>query len=153
MGYRSAVSYVIRFETHAKRDEYVALVLARNDPHLTKALGQCYVPTSNEQLDDPVIYFSVVDWKWYPEYPEVKAHTTLYEWAHELYPDVCDYRFVRVGENPDDAIGFVLRIPDDVEEESTHGGFDEYEDLYPVSAIQSRFPEEYPPIDPQGERA
>jgi hypothetical protein len=142
MGYRSAVSYVIRFETHAKRDEYVALVLAKNDPHLTKALGQCYVPTPNEQLDDPVIYFSVVDWKWYSEYPEVKAHTTLYEWAKELYPDDCDYRFVRVGENPDD-----------VDEESTHGSFDEYDDLYPVSTIQSRYPEEYPLFDPQGERA
>jgi hypothetical protein len=142
MGYRSSVSYVIRFETHAKRDEYVALVLAKNDPHLTKALGQCYVPTSNEQLDDPVIYFNVVDWKWYSDYPEVKAHTTLYEWAHELYPDACDYRFIRVGENPDD-----------IDEESTHGNFDEYDDLYPVSMIESRFPEEYPLFDPQGERA
>ena len=142
MGYRSAVSYVIRFETHAKRDEYVALVLAKNDPDLTKALGQCYVPSPNEQLDDPIIYFNVVDWKWYPNYPEVKAHTTLYEWAHELYPDACDYRFIRVGENPDD-----------IDEESTHGSFDEYDDLYPVSTIQSRYPEEYPLFDPQGERA
>jgi hypothetical protein len=142
MGYRSAVSYVIRFETHAKRDEYVALVLAKNDPDLTKALGQCYVPSPNEQLDDPVIYFNVVDWKWYSEYPEVKAHTTLYEWAHELYPDACDYRFVRVGENPDD-----------IEEESTHGEFDECEDLYPATFIESRYPAKYPLFDPQGERA
>jgi hypothetical protein len=49
---------------------------------------------------------------------------------------------VRVGENPDD-----------VDEESTHGSFDEYDDLYPVSTIQSRYPEEYPLFDPQGERA
>jgi hypothetical protein len=142
MGYRSCVSYVIRFETHAIRDEYVALVLAKNDPDLTKALGQCYVPTPIEQLDDPIIYFNVVDWKWYSEYPEVKAHNTLYEWAHELYPDACDYRFIRVGENTDD-----------IEEESTHGEFDEYDDLYPVTTIQSRYPEEYPLFDPQGERA
>ena len=142
MGYRSEVSYVVRVETHDKRDEYVALILAKNDPALTKALGQCYVPSPIEQLDDPVIYFSVVDWKWYPDYPEVKAHTTIYEWAKELYPDDCDYRFLRVGE-----------VNDDIEEESTNGEFDEYEDLYPVTVIESRYPAEYPLFDPQGERA
>lgn len=138
MGYRSQVSYVIRFETHAKRDEYVALVLAKNDPHLTKALGQCYVPTSNEQLDDPIIYFNVTDWKWYPDYPEVKAHTTLYTWAHELYPDECDYRFIRIGENADD-----------IDEDSTNGNFDEYEDVYPVSVVESRYPADYKPFSTQ----
>lgn len=142
MGYRSCVSYVVRFETHAKRDEYVALILAKNDINLTKALGQCYVPSPIEQIDDPIIYFSVVAWKWYPSYPEVKAHTTIYEWAKELYPDDCDYRFLRVGEESDD-----------IEEESTNGNYDEYEDLYPVTVIESRYPAEYPLFDPQGERA
>lgn len=142
MGYRSAVSYVVRFETHDKRDEYVALILAKNDPLLTKALGQCYVPNSVERIDDPVIFFSVVDWKWYSSYPEVKAHTTIYEWAKELYPDDCDYRFIRVGEESGD-----------VEEESSGGGFDDFEDVYPVTVIESRYPAEYPLFDPQGERA
>ena len=142
MGYRSEVSYVVRFETHAKRDEYVALILAKNDPHLTKALGQCYVPTSIEQIDDPIIYFNVVDWKWYSEYPEVKAHTMIYEWAKELYPDDCDYRFLRVGEESDD-----------IDEDSSGGNFDDFEDLYPVTVIESRYPAEYPLFDPQGERA
>lgn len=142
MGYRSCVSYVVRFETHAERDEYVALILAKNDTNLTKALGQCYVPTSNEQLDDPVIFFSVVDWKWYSDYPEVKAHTMIYEWAKELYPEECDYRFLRIGEESDD-----------IEEESSGGSLDEYEDLYPVTTIESRYPAEYPLFDPQGERA
>lgn len=144
MGYRSQVSYVVRFETHAKRDEYVALILAKNDPVLTKALGQCYVPSPIEQLDDPVIFFSVSDWKWYSDYPEVKAHTTIYEWAKELYPEDCDYRFLRVGEESDD-----------IEEESSGGNFDECEDVYPVTVIESRFPaaHEYPLFDPQGERA
>lgn len=142
MGYRSCVSYVVRFETHAKRDEYVALILAKNDTNLTKALGQCYVPNSVEQIDDPVIFFSVVDWKWYSDYPEVKAHTMIYEWAKEVYPEECDYRFLRIGEENDD-----------IEEESSGGSLDEYEDLYPVTTIESRYPAEYPLFDPQGERA
>jgi hypothetical protein len=127
MGYRSEVAYTINFRDIPLRNTYVALILAKGDKHLSEALAECYVPK-----DEPRICFHTDHYKWYSEYPEVQAHTTLYKWAHVLYADDCDYRIVRIGEESGD-----------VEEDSTGGDLDDYEDCYVVSLIETSFPKDY----------
>jgi hypothetical protein len=127
MGYRSEVAYTINFRDKHLRDAYVALVLAKGDKHLSEALAECYVPK-----DKPRICFHTDHYKWYSEYPDVQAHTTLYKWAHVLYADDCDYRIVRIGEESGD-----------VEEDSTGGDLDDFEDCYVNSRIETSFPKNY----------
>ena len=127
MGYRSEVAYTVTFRDIPLRNTYVALILAKGDKHLSEALAECYVPK-----DEPRICFHTDHYKWYSECPEVQAHTTLYKWAHVLYADDCDYRIVRIGEESGD-----------VEEDSTNGDLDDYEDCYVVSLIETSFPKDY----------
>jgi hypothetical protein len=93
MGYRSDVAYVIKFENFEKRDAFVSLMLAKNDAHITQAIGE----TSHEQDTDPIITFRCDDTKWYETYPDVKAHHTLMDLADDLYK--AQYRFIAIGED------------------------------------------------------
>ena len=93
MGYRSDVAYVIKFKSIQDRDAYVALCLAKNDEHITKAIEEC----GYDNQKDPIITFKETDLKWYSDYPAVKAHTFIYQQAREL--DMGGYRFVAVGED------------------------------------------------------
>lgn len=93
MGYRSSVAYVVKFHTIQARDAYVALCLAKNDEHITKAIEEC--DYSNKE--DPIITFKAEWVKWYSEYDGVKAHTFIYSQANEL--DMGGYRFIAVGED------------------------------------------------------
>jgi hypothetical protein len=105
----------------------VALILAKNDKVLNEALAECYVPDDKAQ-----ICFHCDHWKWYQEYNEVKAHTTIYRWARELYEEDCGYRFLRVGEEMGD-----------IEEDNTGGDLDDYLDCYVSSTIETNFPKDY----------
>jgi hypothetical protein len=127
MGYRSEVAYTITFRDKHLRNTYVNIVLAKGDKHLSEALADCYVPK-----DEPMICFHTDHYKWYPEYPDVQAHTTLFKWAHVLYADDCDYRFVRIGEE----VG-------DIEEDGTYGDLDDYEHVYVNALIETSFPKDY----------
>lgn len=89
MGYRSEVAYIIEFESIELRNEYVAMILVHGG-RLLEALEECEIPD-----DSPRINFWCCDAKWYDTYEDVKAHVRIREWAHELYPDQCDWRFLR----------------------------------------------------------
>ena len=95
MGYRSEVAYMIRFKDKEQRDSFIALQLIKQDPDINEALKHL------KQLGDDKLFFHVPDWKWYDGYGEVKAHTTLYEEAIELYEDSA-YLFYRLGEDLED---------------------------------------------------
>lgn len=93
MGYRSDVAYVIKFESFEKRNEFVALMLAKNNGDITQAIGE----VKHDYKDNPIITFECTDVKWYPDYADVQAHEYLYKQAHELFG--ADYRFLTVGED------------------------------------------------------
>lgn len=93
MGYRSDVAYVIKFESFEKRNEFVALMLAKNNGDITQAIGE----VKHDYKDNPIITFECTDVKWYPDYADVQAHERLYKDAHELFE--ADYRFLAIGED------------------------------------------------------
>ena len=93
MGYRSDVAYVVKFKSIEDRDAYVALCLAKNDEWITKAIEDCVY----DNKEDPIITFKATWVKWYSEYPEVKAHTFIYQQASEL--EMGGYRFMALGED------------------------------------------------------
>ena len=95
MGYRSEVAYIIRFKDKEQKDSFIALQLVKQNPDINEALKEL------KQVGDDKLFFHVLDWKWYPEYKEVKAHTSLYQDAVELYEDSA-YLFYRLGEELED---------------------------------------------------
>lgn len=122
MGYRSDVAYVIRFGTVDQRDTFIELVKHRNDEHLKQALDEC-----ETNYDIPIITFFTDNVKWYPDYPEVRAHNHLMEWAVELYKEA-GYRVVELGE-------------DGEEQESEDGDCDCLDDyIYTRHSLETDFP-------------
>lgn len=97
MGYRSNVAYVIKFNDIETRDNFVTLMLAKNDKWITQALDEC----EHRYEDDPVITFEEWDIKWYDTYDEVIAHRTLMKEAVHIYGEEKGgrYRFIAVGED------------------------------------------------------
>jgi hypothetical protein len=93
MGYRSDVAYVIKFKSFEDRDNFVTLMLAKNEAPTTQAIEE----TVHDHKDDPIITFKQSDVKWYDSYPDVKAHHTLMADAVELYEAI--YRFIALGED------------------------------------------------------
>ena len=97
MGYRSHVAYVIKFDDIETRDNFVTLMLAKNDKWITQALDEC----EHRYESDPVITFEEWDIKWYDTYDEVIAHRTLMKEAVHIYGEEKGgrYRFIAVGED------------------------------------------------------
>ncbi len=95
MGYRSDVAYVIKFEDADSLKAFkTAIRLEKND--LREALHDC------ETIEDEdVIRYHVESIKWYPDYPEVKAHIRLIRLACDE-PFNAGARLVRIGEEDDD---------------------------------------------------
>lgn len=123
MGYRSDVAYVIKFDSIEQRDAFVTLMHAKNDKQITEALSE----VGHACKTDPIITASFESVKWYDSYPDVQAHHTLMEDAHNLYD--AGYRFVRVGEDAND-----VEI-DDCDEQ----GRDLWEYVDPVTSIRTNF--------------
>lgn len=123
MGYTSDVAYVIKFKDVEERDAFVTLMQAKNDKHITEALGD----VSHDNTTDPIItaYFDSV--KWYESYSDVQAHHALMDEARNLYE--ASYRFVRVGEDAND-----VQI-DDVDDK----GYDLWDYVDPVTSIRIGF--------------
>ena len=96
MGYRSDVAYVIKFNDIETRDNFVTLMLAKNDPQITQAISEC----EHGYKDDPIITFEATDVKWYDSFDDVKAHHALMHDAIEIYKEKGGkYRFISVGED------------------------------------------------------
>ena len=111
MGYRSDVAYVIKFDDIQTRDAYVTLMLAHADENVRIAIEEC----NYNHTRDPIITFRADDVKWYPSYPDVHAHSFIYENAHEL--EMGSYRFISLGEDG----------AEDCQTECIHDGHDLYE--------------------------
>ena len=97
MGYRSDVAYVIKFNDIETRDNFVTLMLAKNDKHITQAINECEYGYTK----DPIITFEATDVKWYDSFDDVKAHHALMHDAVEIYGEEKGgkYRFISVGED------------------------------------------------------
>jgi hypothetical protein len=126
MGYRSDVAYVIKFNDIETRDNFVTLMLAKNDKHITQALDECQYGYD----DDPIITFEETSIKWYDTYDEVKAHHALMHEAVHIYGGEKGgrYRFISVGEDG----------AEEFDENDDEG--DLYEYITTVHAVQTSFP-------------
>ena len=140
MGYRSEVAYVVCFRTEKLRKEYIALVKAHGG-ELLEALNECEAPDPFSEESEARLNFYADYVKWYDDFPDVKAHTKLYEWALELYPDDVGYRFIRVGEESGD-------IQD---EDAGSNDLIPYDDFHPTQSMNVPFNVGYTPIGKEQE--
>jgi hypothetical protein len=125
MGYRSDVAYVIKFDDIETRDNFVTLMLAKNEPIVTQAINEC----EYGYKDDPIITFEATDVKWYDSFEDVIAHNNLMKYAVEIYQHKGGrYRFISVGED-----GAEQFDEDDSEN-------DLYDYITTVHAIETSFP-------------
>ena len=126
MGYRSDVAYVIKFNDIETRDNFVTLMLARNDKHITEALEDC----EYRYTDDPIITFEAQSVKWYDSFDDVIAHRTLLKDAVKIYGEEKGGRFRFIGVGEDGA--------EDFDESDDEG--DLYEYITTVHAVSTDFP-------------
>jgi hypothetical protein len=96
MGYRSDVAYVIKFDDIETRDNFVTLMLAKNDKWITQALDECEYGYD----EDPIISFNQEGIKWYESFDDVQAHHAIMREAVAIYKEKGGrYRFIAVGED------------------------------------------------------
>ena len=126
MGYRSDVAYIIKFNDIETRDNFVTLMLAKNEPPITQAINEC----EYHYDDDPIITFETESVKWYPDFDDVKAHHTLMREAVEIYGEEKGGRFRFIGVGEDGA--------EDFDESDDEG--DLYEYITTVHEIRTSFP-------------
>jgi hypothetical protein len=103
MGYRSTVAYKIAF--NMKEDFWGFIAESKLDPET----ALCFDDEVNEgkfEVDEKKyeIRFLAEDWKWYDDYPEVKAHEALFNKAEERDSEgiEVDGAYCRIGEESDD---------------------------------------------------
>jgi hypothetical protein len=99
MGYRSEVAYRIAFRNKKTLNEYIALVMMKGGNEVN-ALRECDIECSDEH--ECYVNFYACDVKWYDSFSEVQAHTWLYRFAVERFPEDCAYQTLRVGEEAGD---------------------------------------------------
>lgn len=137
MGYRSEVAYSIHFEDKATLNEFIALVMMKGG-HEKEALSECEIERKQygEHPEFWSVNFYCLGVKWYEDYPEVKAHTWLYQYAVERWGDKTAYHFIRIGEEYGD-----------IEDESD-GEFDNFiqDDFYPTQGMEIPFSHNYEPL-------
>lgn len=126
MGYRSDVAYVIKFDDIETRDNFVTLMLAKNDKHITQAIDECQYGYD----EDPIITFEETGIKWYDTYDEVKAHCALMHEAVHIYGEEKGGRFRFIGVGEDGA--------EDFDERDDEGDLSEY--ITTVHAVRTSFP-------------
>lgn len=126
MGYRSEVAYVIKFNDIETRDNFVTLMLAKNEPQITEALGDC----EYGYQDDPIITFNETDVKWYESYDYVRAHHAMMREAVHIYGEEKGgrFRFIAVGEDGQEQF----------DEDDSEG--DLYEYITTVHELRTDFP-------------
>ena len=125
MGYRSDVAYVIKFNDIETRDNFVTLMLAKNEPPITQAISEC----EYGYKDDPIITFEQQSVKWYDSFEDVQAHQQLMKDAVEIYQHKGGrYRFISVGEDG----------AEEFDEDDNEN--DLYDYITTVHAIETSFP-------------
>jgi len=125
MGYRSDVAYVIKFDDIETRDNFVTLMLAKNDKWITQALDECEYGYD----EDPIITFETQSVKWYDSFDDVKAHHQLMRDAVAIYKEKGGrYRFISVGEDGEESC----------DENDSEG--DLYEYITTVHEVRTDFP-------------
>jgi len=145
MGYRSNVTYVVKFSSkHEPEKAYAQFIKFYNwvkrhtvrtkegfaDYKSQKVLtGQWHFYWN---VDEQMLCFKTEDVKWYDAFADIQWHEQVLEQAYEY--SCAAFRFVRVGEEPNDV------------EDKTHQGDDAwqdcYETVYPVTQIYDALPEE-----------
>jgi hypothetical protein len=125
MGYRSDVAYVIKFSDIETRDNFITLMLAKNNPQTTQAIQECEYGYE----DDPIITYEAFNVKWYDSFEDVKSHNNLLRDAVEIFKHKGGrYRFVGVGEDG----------AEDFREDDDEG--DLYEYISTVHEVRTEFP-------------
>jgi len=131
MGYRSDVAYVIKFNDIETRDNFVTLMLAKNEPIVAQAINECEYGYKH----DPIITFVQYSVKWYESFEDVQAHLQIMKDAVSIYGKKGGrYRIVTVGEDG----------AEEVDEDDDVG--DLYEYVSTVHEIRADFP-----VIPDGE--
>jgi hypothetical protein len=111
MGYRSDVAYTIRFtadhDEKNKQSFYTFLAEAKARAATARCFGDGW--RADVEIDETRlrINFAADDVKWYPTYLDVRCHEALIDLADEWANDESNnseiaYRFVRIGEEPED---------------------------------------------------
>ena len=124
MGYRSQVTFVVRFNSTQDRDAMWTLY-ANCDDQYKRDVAQ-YL---EHRYAEPIVTFSESDWKWYPDYAFVKAAHLFMDEAVEMFN--ASWRFVRIGEEDND-----IEVTENGDDCS-----DLYHMVYPVSTIEIYFPD------------
>ena len=140
MGYRSEVAYRIVFKDKQVLNEFIALVMMKGG-HEKQSLSECEIEVVEPTTGHSGLFcvnFYAQDVKWYTSYVDVAAHTWLYEFAVERFPDDCAYHYIRIGEESGD-----------IEDEEL--GSDDWIDFvrdsfYPVTTIELPFSCGYEPV-------
>ena len=112
MGYRSDVAYTIRFvgedAEKNKGSFYTFLAEAKANAATAPCFNEIERGWAEFEVDEKKyhINFSTDDVKWYESYADVQCHEALLslasEWAEGENPSDIAYRFVRIGEEPED---------------------------------------------------
>lgn len=126
MGYYSEVAYVIAFDDELTMGKFINHVFGSGDEHMITALKECIVDFQEKRIS-----FHADSVKWYESYEDVQGHTRLYNLCRDedtQFYGLCDFRYMRVGEETED-----------IEEEGTYGDHDPYEEFYVVRHINLPF--------------
>jgi hypothetical protein len=134
MGYRSEVAYVIGFNNKEVLSEFIALVMLKGG-EFRKALSECEIKIQDNGSEECFINFYQREVKWYDSFPDVQAHTWLYKYAVERFPDDASYKFLRIGEEQGD-------IEDDCEDSV----IDLSGDFFTYTSMEIPFAHDYEPI-------
>jgi hypothetical protein len=78
--------------------------------------------------------------KWYDSFPDVQAHTWLYRFSAERFPNDTSYKFVRIGEDDNDN-----EVDEHYLDTAYPGAFRYVDDLYIHKTINVSF-YDYDPI-------
>jgi hypothetical protein len=130
MGYRSEVAYRIVFRNKKVLNEFISLVMLKGGDEVI-ALKECDIELPDNGRAECYVNFWASDVKWYESYTDVQAHTWLYTYAIERFPEDCAYQFIRVGEEEGDV-------------ENEHGGVGDmmdwaWEGFYTMTTIEIPF--------------
>ena len=97
MSYRSDVAYAINFADEDILKAFVATAIIKDEKY-REALDECLIDHINAR-----ICFFASNVKWYYGYEGVESHKALMRLSEELFEDDSGCRFVRMGEDVEDA--------------------------------------------------
>ena len=99
MGYRSTVAYYISFKDKEQREAFMNTLVQLNDEPIKHVLKYEVLT----RVDNCALAAYHEDVKWYEGYVDVQAEQRIMELALEWFPDDAAFKFVRIGEDEEDA--------------------------------------------------